>query len=626
MQFYYLIIMLLILLVLYFIAKFAKYRKPFIICNTCICLVYILWRVSAIPCDHGIVSLLMGIVLYLAELLGLVAFFNFQYLFIGTYKLEVKTLEDFKDSEIPIVDVLICTYNEPLSLLEMTIAAACDMDYPKERFFIHICDDGRRKELKKLCAEYSVGYITRDNNEGAKAGNINNALKVIQGDLFAVLDADMIPTRNFLKHTVGYFSNPNLSFVQTPQVYYNQDMYQYNLSKHIPNEQDFFMRDIQEARAARNAVLHVGTNAVFRRSFVLEIGGYPTCSITEDMAVGMQLQAHGYDSIFVNEELVYGLSATTFTELVKQRDRWCRGNLQVLKNYNPITTKGLSFSQKIAYLDGGIYWFANIQKMIFIISPLIYLYTGLLVLDCDLKNLLSFYFPYLIGQLLMFNIFSGKTRSMKWAHYYEIVMAPQLSFSIIKEMLNLKTKFNVTSKETVMDKRSFQIKIVIPHIIILILTLVGWGKSAIDIVYQDAHIASYMLNFFWSCYNLMGIVTALRVAWQKPIFRSSERVCITDDVTVLVKYRGQHIQAKLLDISNQGAQIKLMEPVNMRPNRKIFIKIEDTVISSKIIRLSGDNRVSVKYNKVDSNDMKSIMKIFVENINPYYKIDNLLKM
>ena len=64
----------------------------------------------------------------------------------------------------------------------------------------------------------------------------------------------------------------------------------------------------------------------------------------------------------------------------------------------------------------------------------------------------------------------------------------------------------------------------------------------------------------------------------------------------------------------------------MRPNRKIFIKIEDTVISSKIIRLSGDNRVSVKYNKVDSNDMKSIMKIFVENINPYYKIDNLLKM
>lgn len=55
----------------------------------------------------------------------------------------------------------------------------------------------------------------------------------------------------------------------------------------------------------------------------------------------MQLQAHGYDSVFVNEELVYGMSATTFAELVKQRDRWCRGNLQVLRHYNPFFTKGL---------------------------------------------------------------------------------------------------------------------------------------------------------------------------------------------------------------------------------------------------------------------------------------------
>ena len=51
------------------------------------------------------------------------------------------------------------------------------------------------------------------------------------------------------------------------------------------------MRDIQEARAANNAVLHVGTNAVFRRKYINEIGGYPTYSITEDMAVGMMLQA-----------------------------------------------------------------------------------------------------------------------------------------------------------------------------------------------------------------------------------------------------------------------------------------------------------------------------------------------
>lgn len=125
------------------------------------------------------------------------------------------------------------------------------------------------------------------------------------------------------------------------------------------------MRDIEVARAASNAVLHVGTNAVFRKKYVLEIGGYPTCSITEDMAVGMLLQAKGYDSEFINEELVLGLSATTFTELVKQRDRWCRGNLQVMKKFNVLFNKGLTFGQKIAYLDGVIYWLSSIQKIIF---------------------------------------------------------------------------------------------------------------------------------------------------------------------------------------------------------------------------------------------------------------------
>ena len=98
---------------------------------------------------------------------------------------------------IPSVDVLICTYNEPLNLLQKTIIASKNLDYPQNKLKIYICDDGHRNELKNLCEDYNVNYITRDNNEGAKAGNINNALSIITGDLFAVLDADMIPKKTF---------------------------------------------------------------------------------------------------------------------------------------------------------------------------------------------------------------------------------------------------------------------------------------------------------------------------------------------------------------------------------------------------------------------------------------------
>ena len=614
----YLLIMTFLLLTSYIISKQKiEYRTVLIFVNTLACIFYILWRVTVIPIHNGIISFLLGFVLFTAEVLGLIAFFNFQYLFTSKYKLELKTLNDFEDKNIPFVDVLICTYNEPLQLLEKTIAACTNLEYPNNKFKIHVCDDGRRESLKILCSNYKVNYISREDNEGAKAGNINNALKFLTGDLFAVLDADMIPKKEFLTKTVGYFSNENMAFVQTPQVYYNQDMYQYNLSQNLPNEQDFFMRDIQEARAAKNAVLHVGTNALFRREFVNNIGGYPTCSITEDMAVGMLLQSNGYDSVLVNEELVLGLSATTFTELVKQRDRWCRGNLQVLKHFNPIFTKGLSFAQKIAYFDGAVYWFANLQKMVYILCPLIYLLTSTLIIDSSLKSLLNMYLPFILGQILIFNTLSPKTRSFKWSHYYEIAMAPHLCMSILKELLFLKTKFNVTSKEILYNKKQFQLKVVLPHIIIIIITIVAWIVSTLALIKYKINVGAYLLNIFWSGYNFMGAIISIKVAYQKPIFRSSERISVTKDTKVSIKYKSKSLDAILVDISEIGAGLKLNKDIYIEPGEIVTLSINNIDITCEIIRINK-SLLGVKFNFLSPNQMKAIMSIFTENIMPYY--------
>ena len=80
-------------------------------------------------------------------------FLILKYLFTKKYKLELKTLKDFDGVNIPYVDVLICTYNEPLNLLEKTIAACTNLEYPNGKFKIHICDDGRRNDLKNLCKD-----------------------------------------------------------------------------------------------------------------------------------------------------------------------------------------------------------------------------------------------------------------------------------------------------------------------------------------------------------------------------------------------------------------------------------------------------------------------------------------
>ena len=607
--------------------KNPSYRILLIIVNTSISLIYIIWRITVIPTNSGLISFILGVTLYLAELLGLIAFFNFQYLFAKKYKLELKTLKDFSINNIPSVDVLICTYNEPLSLLEKTIAASTNMNYPHDKLKIYVCDDGKRDTLKLLCYKYKVNYITREDNEGAKAGNINNALKQITGDLFAVLDADMIPREEFLKKTVGYFSDENMAFVQTPQVYYNQDMYQYNLAKKIPNEQDFFMRDIQEARASRNAVLHVGTNAVFRKKYVEEIGGYPTCSITEDMAVGMLLQEKGYGSTLVNEELVLGLSANTFTELVKQRDRWCRGNLQVLKHFNPLFSKGLSFGQKIAYFDGSVYWFSNLQKMTFIICPLVYLLTSTLIIDANMEKLLTIYIPFMAGQYFIFNAFSPKTRSVKWDHYYNIAMAPHLTLSIIKEMLCLNIKFNVTSKEIVLDKKNFQFKIVFPHIVLAIISIIAWFISTKLVLENNMHLGAYLINMVWSILNFVGTLISIKVAYQKPIFRISERVLINDNIYVNLSNESNNIiSGKLLDISEKGVGILLNEEIEqnsiLKINDKIQLDLLNHSFNCKICRLNN-GILGLKFEKINPEEMKLIMSIFTKYMQPYYDTKKL---
>ena len=616
----YALIMVIALLLSYIVSKQkVEYRKILIFINTVICCIYIIWRITVIPIHSGIISFLLGITLFLAEALGLISFLNFKYLFTKKYKLELKTLDDFQYGNIPYVDVLICTYNEPLYLLEKTIAASTNLDYPTHKFKIHVCDDGRRDSLKLLCKKYNVNYISRDNNEGAKAGNINNALKYLKGDLFAVLDADMIPKKEFLSRTVGYFTNENLAFVQVPQVYYNKDTYQYNLMKNIPNEQDFFMRDIQEARAARNAVLHVGTNALFKREYVDEIGGYPTCSITEDMAVGMLLQSRGYDSVFINEELVLGLSATTFTELVKQRDRWCRGNIQVLKHFNPIFTKGLTLPQKIAYFDGGVYWFSNLQKIVFILFPLIYLLTRKLIIDSSILTLLNMYIPFIIGQILIFNTLSPGNRKLTWAHFYEIAMAPHLTLSILKEMLFFKTKFNVTLKEIQQDKKQFQFRVALPHIIIVLVTIIAWIVSTHSLIENNIHLQAYLLNIVWSIYNFIGAIICIKVAYQKPIFRTSERININEDITVNCYYKQNKFKAKILNLSEKGIGLKLNEELDLQCEETIKLDLKGSIFICKISRINKD-LLGLSFNKVTPYQMKLIMSIFTENMQPYYKI------
>ena len=601
-----------------------KNVKLLIIVDIIISTIYILWRGTVIPTNLGIVSFILGLILFVCEFIGFMNFMNFQFIFFGKYKIIRKDLSVYNLDEAPLVDVLICKYNESLQLLEKTIIASTQMAYPKNKFKVYVCDDGRRDELKALCKKYGVNYITREDNQGAKAGNINNALKYIKGDLFLVLDADMIPKKEFLQKTIGYFEDENLAFVQTPQCYYNKDMYQSNLKKYIPNEQDFFMRDVQEARAYRGAVLHVGTNAVFRRKFIDEIGGYPTCSITEDMAVGMLLQAKGYDSIFINKVLVLGLSASTFGELVKQRDRWCRGNIQVFKHYNPFILKGLTPAQRICYVDGVLYWFSNLIKMFYIIVPILFLSTGIHFVESGFAELLNMTIPYILVQIFIFRILSPKSRRYMWTHYYEMAMAPHLSLSIIKEMFGFEVNFNVTSKDIEIDRGYYEYDVVKPHLLILILGLLSLfiGLKLVEKGYIIKY--AYYLNAFLNIFNLIGIMRSLRVAYQVKVSEDEDRASIDEKMEsncILLDHEEKHlsnIDVVIDSISSKKIWIETSQ--NLEIGSKVLIKLRKSYVKCEVLDKHRNN-LELKLLSLTKEQMEEVIEIYIQYLTPYHEID-----
>ncbi len=167
------------------------------------------------------------------------------------------------------VDVLITTYNEPISMVLETARAAQAIRYPHTTW---ILDDGDRAELAAAAREAGIGYVTRsaswdDKPRHAKAGNLNNALMETEGEFLLILDADQVPDPRILDHTLGYFRDPHMALVQTPQYFHNVPF-----SDPLGSQAPLFYGPIQQGKDGWNAAYFCGSNAVLRREALMQLG------------------------------------------------------------------------------------------------------------------------------------------------------------------------------------------------------------------------------------------------------------------------------------------------------------------------------------------------------------------
>jgi cellulose synthase (UDP-forming) len=517
-------------------------------------LVYITWRlIFTIPSDNWL-ALVAGVVLVAAELVGLVQVVAST--IVGWQRVTHTPAPLSGLARIPTVDIYIATHSESIAVLEPTLAGAMGIRYPG-KITVYVCDDGSRSEVRELAVRYGAEHLKRQEHEYAKAGNLNNALAHSTGELVATLDADMIPTVDFLEKTVGYFIDENLAFVQAPQAFHNQDAFQYNLFSGdvLPNEQDYFMRTLQPGKERFNAVMYVGSNTVFRRSTLDAIGGFATGVSTEDMATGMLLQAAGYRTAFAPDIIAAGLAPEIFADLLAQRTRWGRGNIQTARKWNLFTLPGLTRMQRWIYADGIAYWHFGIVKIVFILAPLVYLIGGVPVLHATVSSILAIWLPYFIASIVCMKLVSGGRRSFSWTHVYEIAMAPTIAMAVIGEWLGISTRaFAATPKSVSTERLNFRWLIALPHVILLGLSLFALLNAFV--LSAGRGLDSLVITAFWTLYNVVGLVMAILVCLERPRQRRTERTEVDLPVGARL-WEGAPVGGRMLDLSFNGARLAL---------------------------------------------------------------------
>ena len=438
----------------------------------------------------------------------------------------------------PSVDVYIPTYNEPLSVVKPTLFAAQGIDWPADKLRIYLLDDGHRPEFEALAREAGIGYVTRDDNQHAKAGNINRALAKTQGEYIAIFDCDHVPTRSFLQATMGtFFADPKCALVQTPHHFFSPDPFERNLStfRRVPNEGNLFYGLVQAGNDLWNATFFCGSCAVIKRAPLEEVGGIAVETVTEDAHTALKLHRRGYTTAYLPTVQAAGLATESLASHIKQRTRWARGMAQIFRIDNPFLGRGLGFFQRLCYGNAMLHFFYGIPRLVFLTMPMWYLFFGMYFINAAATTIASFVLPYIVIANIANSRMQGKFRHSFWAEVYESVLAWYIALPTTIAFFSPKHgKFNVTDKGGRIDETYIDWAMSKPYLVLL-------GVNALAMAFGLLRLVSgagdegptILMNVFWTIYNLAMLGAAVSVAREAKQVRVTHRIAMRMPATLV---------------------------------------------------------------------------------------------
>jgi len=408
------------------------------------------------------------------------------------------------------VDVLIPTAGEALSILEPTIRAACHINYPD--FRVYVLDDSKRREVQDLADRYGAIYLSRDDPEHAKAGNLNFGLASSRSDLVMTIDADQVVDPQILSETVGFADLPRVGWVQTRQRFLVPAGDPYS------NEDNVFYDVMQRGKDTHNAAFSCGSGVVYRRAALDSVGGFSEWNLVEDVHTSMRLHDKGWRSIYYDHALSTGTTPLETRGMYRQRAQWALDSLRLLFWDSPFTKKGLSLVQKLQYFQIGFtYLVSGFVMPIFLLVPAWSLFTGSFLINTSVWLYAVYRGIYLLVQTLGFFLLNhpsdpGGKAYRQWVGLFPVFMIATFRALGAK---NGKPQYKVNRKPEGTEIGRAELAPVTPQILVCLLTIAG---AIYSVVTRNLPWTVFTIDVLWGIWVIWSLSSMIRasVVHKKP--------------------------------------------------------------------------------------------------------------
>lgn len=248
----------------------------------------------------------------------------------------IKT-EKISFPDYPAVTVTIPAYNESKNV-EKTVKSLLAMDYPKDKLFIVLVDDGSTDDTFEVIKQYenhpNIKIFTKENGGKYTANNLG--LENSHTSFVGCLDADSEVDENALKRIMTYFDKPDVMAV-TPTILVKNPKTIIQKAQSIEYEIYIYMK---KALGIINAI-HVtpGPFSIFRKEVFDKIGPYRHAHNTEDQEIALRMHSNHMKIEYAPDAFVYTIGPHKVKGLYKQRVRWVYGFIKNALDYKHMIFK-----------------------------------------------------------------------------------------------------------------------------------------------------------------------------------------------------------------------------------------------------------------------------------------------